>query len=139
MLFAEINAEEISKKADHYQKIANRIIKILPPNPIQDQLKDLVETFKGAMPIVKALRNPQLKPEHWDAINGLLENGKIDIEEGGFTLQSLIDLNVVQHQEEICAISVRATGEAKLRAALEELDNQWRNFNLHVDPYKKDQ
>ena len=37
MLFAEINAEEISKKADHYQKIANRIIKILPPNPIQDQ------------------------------------------------------------------------------------------------------
>ena len=60
-LFADIDAEEISKTADQYQKTANRIIKILPPNPIQDELKDLVETFKGAMPIVKALRNPVLE------------------------------------------------------------------------------
>jgi hypothetical protein len=51
----------------------------LPPNPIQDELKDLVETFKGAMPIVKALRNPVLNEEHMDAINNLVENGKLDI------------------------------------------------------------
>ena len=96
-LFADIDAEEISKRADHYQKIANRIIKVLPPNPIQDELKELVETFKGAMPIVKALRNPVLDQSHMESINALIENGKIDVEQEGFTLQSLIDLNVVQY------------------------------------------
>lgn len=135
-LFAEIQVDDISKEADKYQKIANRIIKILPPNPIQDELKDLVETFKGAMPIVKALRNPVLNEEHMDAINNLVENGKLDINQEGFTLQSLIDLNVVQYQEEIVAISVRATGENKLKIALADLQEQWVNFNLVHDSYK---
>jgi hypothetical protein len=31
------------------------------------------------MPIVKALRNPVLNEEHMDAINNLVENGKLDI------------------------------------------------------------
>lgn len=61
MRFEDIQADDISAKADHYQKIANRLIKTLPPNPIQDELKELVDTFKGAMPIVKNLRNENLE------------------------------------------------------------------------------
>lgn len=78
----------------------------------------MVETFKGAMPIVSALRNANLTEQHWADINNLID-GEIKVDEEGFTLQSLIDLDVVQYQEEIQSISVRASGEAKLVEMLE--------------------
>lgn len=37
-----------------------RLEKNLDPNPIQEKLKIAVQTFKDAMPIVKALRNDKL-------------------------------------------------------------------------------
>ena len=77
----------------------------------------MVETFKGAMPIVTALRAPELTEAHWNDINNLID-GTINVEEEGFTLQSLINLDVVQYMEEIQAISNRAKGEAKLKDLL---------------------
>ena len=96
MLWNEINDEEIKKNADHYQKITNRLIRVLPSNPIVDELKYLVDTFKEAMPIVEACRNKNLNEDHWTAINDLIPNGEINIEQEGFTLQHLIDLDVNQ-------------------------------------------
>ena len=95
----------------------------------------MVDTFKGAMPIVSALRNKNLEENHWQDINNLID-GEIKVKEEGFTLQSLIDLDVVQYQEEILAISVRATGEAKLVAALDEVQTAWKNVFFVCVPYK---
>jgi len=85
-VWKDINDEEIKKNAEHYSKITNRLLRTLPSNPIVDDLKYLVETFKEAMPIVEACRNKNLTQEHWDAINDLIPNGKIDIEDENFTL-----------------------------------------------------
>ena len=137
MLWNEINDEEIKKNAEHYSKIANRLLRSLPSNPIVDDLKYLVDTFKEAMPIVEACRNKNLTQDHWDSINDLIPNGKIDTEDETFTLQSLIDLDVNQYQDEIVAISRRATGEAKLRADLSKLDNAWKDLQIIVGIYKE--
>ena len=45
----------------------------------------MVDTFKGAMPIVTALRNQNLKEQHWGDINNLID-GEIKVDEEGFTL-----------------------------------------------------
>jgi hypothetical protein len=45
-------------EAERYAKDVARLQKTLIDNPIQRKLKDLVETFRGAMPIVTALRAP---------------------------------------------------------------------------------
>lgn len=85
-VWKDINDEEIKRNAEYYSKITNRLLRTLPSNPIVDDLKYLVETFKEAMPIVEACRNKNLTSEHWDAINDLIPNGKIDIEDENFTL-----------------------------------------------------
>jgi hypothetical protein len=54
-----------------------------------------VDTFKGAMPIVVALRNNALKEQHWKEIKEKI-NAEFNIADPEFTLQSLIDLNAVQ-------------------------------------------
>jgi dynein heavy chain len=62
-----------------------RLEKNLEPNPIQNKLRDLVETFKGAMPIVTALRNETLKDHHWKEIKDLIQSD-FDINDPDFTL-----------------------------------------------------
>ena len=90
--FSIINAKEIASKADQFSKICNRVEKNLPPNPIAQKLKLMVDTFKSAMPVVIALRNESLKPEHWKEIKNLI-GYEFDIEDENFTLESLIKLN----------------------------------------------
>lgn len=70
--FNNIQAKEIATKADYYSKIVLRLEKNLDENPVQKKLKELVETFKGAMPIVVALRNDNLKDHHWKEIKDLI-------------------------------------------------------------------
>ena len=135
-VWKDINDEEIKKNADHYQKITNRLIRTLPSNQIVDELKFLVDTFKEAMPIVEACRNKNLTADHWTAINDMIPNGSIAIDDENFTLMSLIDLDVNQFQDEIVAISRRATGEAKLCKDLENLSEAWKELQLVTLPYK---
>lgn len=71
-----------------------RLEKNLEDNPIQRELKELVDTFKGAMPIVVALRNENLKEPHWKEIKELI-NADFNITDPEFTLQQLIELNIV--------------------------------------------
>lgn len=109
--FGAIDADSIKKKAENYSKIVKRLEGALEANPIQEKLKELVEQFEQAMPIVVALRNPDLKDNHWQDIREMIGQ-ELDVTEEGFTLQSLIDLNVVQFMEQIVAKSVEATGQA---------------------------
>lgn len=90
--FGSINAKDIQAKADQFSKICNRVEKNLPPNPIAHKLKQMVDTFKAAMPVVTAMRNDNLKPEHWKEIKDLIGQD-FDIEDENFTLESLIKLN----------------------------------------------
>jgi len=57
----------------------------------------------------------------------------IDVEEEDFTLKSLIDLDVIQFQEEICAISVQATQEDNLRRQLKDLEEPWDRLNFVIE------
>ena len=70
--FSNINAKDIQAKADEFSKKCNRVEKNLPANPIAHKLKQLVDTFKAAMPVVTSLRNDNLKPEHWKEIKDLI-------------------------------------------------------------------
>ena len=98
----------------------------------------MVETFKGAMPIVTALRAPELTEAHWNDINNLID-GTINVEEEGFTLQSLINLDVVQYMEEIQAISNRAKGEAKLKDLLGKVQAEWKLQIFVTVPHKSEE
>ena len=99
-----IDAQAIEKEAIKYSKISSRVQKTLPANPISEKLSNLVDKFKGTMPVVVALRCEDLKENHWKEILDLLQE-EFDIEHEDFTLNSLIKMNAVQYQEEIQMIA----------------------------------
>ena len=68
------------KTSEIYYKITNKLIRNLAPIAIVDESKYLVDTFKEAKLIVESCRNKNLTIEHWEAINHLIPNEKIEIE-----------------------------------------------------------
>jgi dynein heavy chain len=126
-----IDSADIAHKAELYYKRCMRLEKSLDANPIQGKLKDLVETFREAMPIVKAFRNDKLTEVHWGQIKALIQK-EFDITQDDFTLKSLIDLDVNQFKEEITTISTQATQEANLRSQINEIDDLYKKTNFDV-------
>ena len=59
-----------------------------------------------------------------------------DQNDENFTLNSLIEMNVVQFQEEIQLISTQASQEASLRRQITAIDDQWKKIELITKPYK---
>lgn len=66
----------------------------MEPNEIQVELKQLVESYKDAMPIVSALRNQNLKEDHWKEIREIINKPSFNVEEEGYTLEKLLEENV---------------------------------------------
>ena len=104
-------------------------------NPIQAKLKELVDMLKGAMSIVVALRNENLKEHHWKEIKDLIQVD-FDITDPEFTLQSLIDLKSVQFKDDIRTISTQASQEASLRAQLQTLEEVCKKVEFVVKQHK---
>lgn len=46
----------------------------------------MVETYKSAMPIVKGMRNENLREAHWTQIKELIGVPDLDVNADGFTL-----------------------------------------------------
>lgn len=134
--FNEIDTEQIISKGDYFTNIIKKSQKKLPPNPILDELRDIVYDFKDTMPVVIALRNKYLKDHHWRDIKEKIgQDFEID---NNFTLNDLMAMNVVKCMKEIQEISVQATQEAILEKQYEEILQNWAALEFTVDPYKVD-
>jgi dynein heavy chain, axonemal len=88
------------------------------------------------MPIVTALGNKNLTPDHWNDIKELT-NIDLELENLDFCLGELMERNIASFQEEIQDISMRATQEAKLQIELQEISNIWNSIELIVKQYKE--
>lgn len=93
--FTDIQVDLIKSKAEIYTKVVQKCVKRLPGNPILEQLKNKVYDFKETMPVVVALRNPELKDYHWKEIKQII--GKDFVIDDDFTLRKLINLGVVEN------------------------------------------
>ena len=72
-----------------------------------------IEVFTLIIPVVKAMRDPNLCDRHWDMINSLLKV-KIDPNDLNLTLQQLIDIKIHKKKEDIVEIANRANKESEL-------------------------
>ncbi|KAJ9522809.1 hypothetical protein QJQ45_019797 [Haematococcus lacustris] len=129
-----LNAAQLEDTVQRYNKAVFKMERGLMPNKVVPKLRDSVAVWRELVPIVAALRNPHMKDRHWYKVNEvlgtLLERGE------RLTLQSLVDLKVVDHREELAVISNEATQEAALEAMLDKVTDKWRHVEFSVVHYK---
>jgi hypothetical protein len=90
----EIKVDVVQKDVNRFTQNIYILEKGLPPNDLVPRLKDKVLDFKKALPIIVALRNPNLKHRHYQQIKLLIGIDLMD-ESKKFTLSILLDVDVL--------------------------------------------
>ena len=80
------------------------------------------------MPVLTHLRNPNLRPRHWDAIRSIMQSQRIL--ENSITLREFLTMDVLGHTAAIAAQSEQATKEAAMEAAIVRIAEAWENTNF---------
>ncbi len=73
--FTSLDPEELNAHTLKYGKSVSQLEKGLPPNPVVPKLKERVESMRDKLPVITNLRNPTLKPRHWDSIEEVIKIG----------------------------------------------------------------
>ena len=84
--------------------------------------------------MITDLRNPTLKPRHWDGISQILEYNFTP--EDPMTLGKLVEIDAFRHTESIQEVSAQASSEASLEGILKKVEDSWKTMEFTVLPYK---
>jgi dynein heavy chain len=132
--FDNLNTEDINTRLAQFQKVAYSLDKGLPPNEVVPRLKDNVEQYKKMYSTIVDLRNPALKPRHWEKIQDSV--GKVIPKDETFTLAFLIESHVFDFKDEIGLVSSQAGSEAALDEMLSRIVKLWNDAEFIVVPYR---
>ncbi|KAJ3093097.1 Dynein heavy chain 6, axonemal [Quaeritorhiza haematococci] len=132
--FESLNPEEVNAQITSYMKTVYVLDKGLPPNDVVPKLKAMVEEYKVIYPTILDLRNPALKPRHWEKIQDAI--GTFLVRDETFTLGKLMELRVFDYKEEIGNISSQAGSEAALEEMLTKVVKAWNEAEFILAPYR---
>ncbi|KAJ3083598.1 Dynein heavy chain 6, axonemal, partial [Rhizoclosmatium hyalinum] len=133
--FESLNTEEINAQIAAYIKVVYSLDKGLPPNDVVPKLKQLVDSYKTMYGTIVDLRNPALKPRHWDKIQEIL--GRPLIRDETLTLEKLMEQHIFDFKEDISNTSGQASSEAALEEMLSKVVKIWSDTEFIVLPYRE--
>ncbi|XP_063958044.1 dynein axonemal heavy chain 6-like isoform X2 [Lytechinus pictus] len=131
--FDGLNVDIMQKNVSKFTQTVFMLEKGLPPNEVLPRLKERVLSFKQGMPVITALRNPALRPRHWQEIQNLI--GRAIIRDKNFTLGKFLELQLFQYKDQINDISTTASNEATLEVMLNKVIDLWRVTDFRLVPH----
>jgi dynein heavy chain len=136
--FLDLNAEEVEKSLTSMWRAmikAGKTFKNMPAcQQVASQLKEEMEDFKPALPLIQALRNPGMRERHWEKLSREISIDASPKE--GTMLSEILKMRLSDHMETITKISEEAGKEFSIENALEKMESEWRNVQLEISPYR---
>ncbi len=103
---------------------------------VWQEIKERVDQFKASLPLIQDLKNPALRPRHWEQLK--VEVGKpFDPESIEFTLEVLFALGLDGYADTIGQLSISATKELAIEESLKTIEEQWDSINLELIRHKE--
>ncbi|XP_055873384.1 dynein axonemal heavy chain 6-like isoform X2 [Biomphalaria glabrata] len=132
--FDKLEPEQMNNTTLTYAKTVMQLEKGLPPNGVVPLLKEKVELMRERMPVITDLRNPSLKPRHWEMIYEILDYQFTP--ENPMTLGKLVEIKAFKHDEKLREISGQASSEASLESILKKVVDSWKTTEFIVLNHK---
>lgn len=104
-------------------------------DPVLVEFKNRLTFMKGWMPIIVSLGNRSLNESHWKQVYDKLRDPVKYTTKKNFSLNDLIEDDVISIKDFIEEISARASGEARIESDLNEIKRIWEETSLVVKPY----
>ena len=111
----------IRKEASSYQTILECISKE-------------INLWKKLIPLISSMKSDYIKERHWDEIRSII--GKKDLKiDKNLNIKLFYELNIHLKNEEIGEIAEKAANEDKMEKKINEIKNNWINFEFGEKPY----
>lgn len=76
---------------------------------VATEFRDKMDDFKQYVPLIQGLRNPGMRPRHWEMLSNLV---KTDVElEPSMTFGRCLELNLQDHIENVLKVAETASKE----------------------------
>lgn len=98
-------------------------------------LKNDVDKFKLTMPLIFALKQDFMRERHWKELRFEVKDDFDETAEE-FTLEKVLALNLLQHEEKILELTDNAFKQLKIEKELDVIDETWTHdpkSNLNID------
>ena len=133
--FKDLNVTQMEESAGKFQKRVVKLGRDIKHLAIWQEIKERIEQFKAALPLIQDLKNPALRTRHWEQLK--VEVGKpFEPESEEFTLEDMFSLGLDAYADIIGSLSVSATKELAIEDALRTIEEQWKSVNLEIVPHK---
>ncbi|GIM07381.1 hypothetical protein Vretimale_11536 [Volvox reticuliferus] len=133
--FADIKVDEMEDAAVRISKNVAKLGRDIRHWTVWSALKDTLDAFKRTMPLITDLRNPAMRPRHWEALQTHI-GIKFDPHSRGFTLDSVVALRLDQHVDFVAELSVNATKELAIENNIKTIAATWSTLLLDMAEYK---
>ncbi|KAF4524619.1 hypothetical protein B566_EDAN013870 [Ephemera danica] len=105
--------------------------------PVLEKTRNEVENLRHALPLVLQLRNPAMRPRHWQSVQTALHRyptlSHFDPKSDEFTLKEAMTMGITNFEEEIKAISRDASMEFEIETGLSEITKAWETMKLEFE------
>ncbi|WIA31960.1 hypothetical protein OEZ86_002815 [Tetradesmus obliquus] len=135
-----IDGEAVEKDVALAYKVLYKMGKVFTNRGLEqmaanaDSLRQQVEEFKALVPLVQALRNPGMRPRHWDSLSAELG---LDLHpDKAYTLDQALKQGLLGHLEVLSKTADVASKEYSIEQALDKLQHEWEGAELGVLEYR---
>ena len=135
-LFSELKVDEMELAAGIYNKKIGKIGREIKHWRVWGAMRDRVEQFRATLPLIMDLKNPTLRPRHWDALKKEI-NKEFDPKSDSFTLEQVFALGLHTHVEFIGELSANANKEYSIEVTLNAISENWAIQIVDIGPYKE--
>lgn len=141
--FLKLDSDEVEKTFKQYETDRDSaatkmslLVKTKGTNdPVWTEMNRRLNLMRNWIPIIVSLGNKNLNENHWKQIFDRLSDPIKYKTNKEFSLQDLIDDNVMMAKEFIEEVSARASGEAKIEQDLNDIKRIWEENIFEVQPY----
>ncbi len=107
-----------------------------PYQSIMDCISREINLWKKLIPLISSMKNEFIKERHWDEIKGIINKKDLKVDKN-LNIKLFYDLNIHLKNEEICEITEKAANEDKMEKKINEIKNNWLNFDFVEKPYAR--
>jgi dynein heavy chain len=133
--FSELVVADMEATAGVFNKRIAKLRKEMKSWTVWQAMNQKVDEFRKTMPLITDLKNPAIRPRHWDQLKEEMDK-EFDPTSDAFTLEQVFSLGFHLYVDFVGDMSTNATKELAIEQALMEIEERWETIDIELTDYK---
>jgi len=135
--FDELDISEMETVAGKFNKKVGKLGREIKRWGIWKEMRTKLTEFLQTMPLIQDLRNPAMRPRHWDTLKRDLQRNFDETSEE-FTLETVFSIGLSAVPDLISELSANANKELAIEETLKEIETRWGGIDIDISTYKEE-